>query len=165
MSSSSPLAQVHIWKEDNVCQAYGIKVRCYWELLGIHVRNFVTLCFDTHSPTNKQKEKEVYMECQLSTVQVESEQWTAHSPHQTQLEKKNGSPSPHPQGKKSGPLTSLHDMTSHWLHGNPIPKIGCHYFWPGLTALPTNTLTYCGPWLSVELCVEIGPSIIPSICC
>jgi len=29
--------------------------------------------------------------------------------------------------------------TSH-LDGNSIPKIGCHYFWPGLIALPKNTL-------------------------
>ncbi len=27
-----------------------------------------------------------------------------------------------------------------WLHGNSIPLIGCHYFWPGLIALPNNTL-------------------------
>jgi len=37
---------------------------------------------------------------------------------------------------------ALHSMTqlSHWLHANSIPKIGCHYFWPGLLALPKNTL-------------------------
>jgi hypothetical protein len=40
--------------------------------------------------------------------------------------------------KKGG--SSLHNATSHWLHGNSIPKIGCHYFWPGLIALPKNTL-------------------------
>jgi hypothetical protein len=22
--------------------------------------------------------------------------------------------------------------SSRWLHGNSIPNIGCHYFWPGL---------------------------------
>ncbi len=33
-----------------------------------------------------------------------------------------------------------HDSTSHLLHGNSNPKIGCHYFWPGLIALPKNTL-------------------------
>jgi len=31
-------------------------------------------------------------------------------------------------------------QSSHWLHGNSIPKIGCHYFWSGLIALPKNTL-------------------------
>jgi uncharacterized protein YcfL len=25
------------------------------------------------------------------------------------------------------------------LHGNSIPKIGYHYFWPGLIANPTNS--------------------------
>ncbi len=35
--------------------------------------------------------------------------------------------------------TSLHNATSNWLHGNSIPKIGFHYFWPGLIALPKNT--------------------------
>jgi hypothetical protein len=34
---------------------------------------------------------------------------------------------------------SLHDATSHWLHGNSIPKFGCHYFWPGLIALPKHS--------------------------
>jgi hypothetical protein len=34
-------------------------------------------------------------------------------------------------------------MTSHWLHGYCIPKIGCHYFWPGLIALHMNTLPNC----------------------
>jgi hypothetical protein len=33
---------------------------------------------------------------------------------------------------------ALHSMTltfiSHWLHGNTIPKIGCHHFWLGLIA-------------------------------
>jgi hypothetical protein len=34
-------------------------------------------------------------------------------------------------------------VTSDWLHGNSIPTIGCHYFWPGLLiALPKNTPTY-----------------------
>jgi len=42
--------------------------------------------------------------------------------------------------KRKVEALSLHDMTSHWLHGNSIPKIGCHYFWPGLRALPKNTL-------------------------
>jgi hypothetical protein len=51
--------------------------------------------------------------------------WTIHSTHQTQLEK-NYHPS-HPQENKGGPPL-LHDTTSHWLHGNYIPKIGFHYF-------------------------------------
>jgi hypothetical protein len=44
--------------------------------------------------------------------------------------------------KKEKPLPLLHSMTrtSHWLHGNSIPNIGCHYFWPELRALLKNTL-------------------------
>jgi hypothetical protein len=33
---------------------------------------------------------------------------------------------------------SLHEATSHWLHVRS--NIGCQYFWPGLIALPKNTL-------------------------
>jgi len=32
----------------------------------------------------------------------------------------------------------------YWLHGNSIPKMGCHYFWPGLTALPKKSLPILG---------------------
>jgi len=41
-----------------------------------------------------------------STVQLESERWAVHTPHQTQLEKKTPSPA-HPQekNKKEGPFT------------------------------------------------------------
>jgi hypothetical protein len=42
---------------------------------------------------------------------------------------------------REGPFTPR-QATSHWLHGNSIPNIGCHYFWPGLLALPKNTLHY-----------------------
>ncbi len=36
--------------------------------------------------------------------------------------------------KKGGPFTPM-KQTSHWLHGNSIPKIGCHYFfYTGLIA-------------------------------
>jgi len=41
----------------------------------------------------------------------------------------------HPQEQNGGP--SLHDLSSHWLHGNSIPKIGCHYFWPRLSNSPS----------------------------
>jgi hypothetical protein len=48
----------------------------------------------------------------------------------------------HPQEKKrkKREAPSLHDATSHWLNGNSIPEIGCHYCWPGLIALHKNTL-------------------------
>ncbi len=35
-------------------------------------------------------------------------------------------------------------MTSHWLHGNSIFKIGCHYIWPGVIAFPRT------PYLAIE---------------
>jgi len=46
-----------------------------------------------------------------------------------------------PTHKKKREDPSLHDSTSHWMHGNSIPKIACHYFWPGLVTvvLPKNT--------------------------
>jgi len=49
------------------------------------------------------------MKPELSTVQVESEQWTIHSSNQTQLEKEKPRPlPPHPQEKKKGRL--LHSL-------------------------------------------------------
>jgi len=42
-----------------------------------------------------------------------------------------------PTHKKKREAPSLHDLTSHWLHGNFIPKIGCHYFWPRLSNSPS----------------------------
>jgi hypothetical protein len=76
-----------------------------------------------------------------STVQVESEHSTLHTKHN--LEKKNLLLPAVPTHKKTreGPFTPL-PATSHSLHGNSIPNIGCHYFWPGLIALPKNTLPY-----------------------
>jgi len=86
------------------------------------------------SPTSKRKKK-ACTESPLSIVQVESEQWTIHSPHQTQLENKNPAPLTR---KKRREAPSLYNATSHWLHRNCIPKIGCHYFWPRLIALLIN---------------------------
>jgi hypothetical protein len=37
----------------------------------------------------------------------------------------------HKRPKREDP--SLHDVTSDRVHGSSIPKIGCHYFWPGLS--------------------------------
>jgi hypothetical protein len=50
----------------------------------------------------------------------------------------------HPQEKREAP--SLHGVPSHRLQGNSIAKIGCHYFWPELIALPKNNL----PIMSVD---------------
>jgi hypothetical protein len=58
---------------------------------------------------------------------------------QSTLDTKHNLKTPSPtREKREAPL--LHDTTSCWLHGNSIPKIGCHYFWPRQIALPINTL-------------------------
>ncbi len=103
-------------------KAYGRKVRCYWELFGEHVRNLGALSFNPLP-------QKACMDSRLSPVQVESEQWTVHSPHQTQLDNKKKTPSP-PTKKRVAP--SLHDMTSQCLYGNSCSKFGFHYFWFGL---------------------------------
>jgi hypothetical protein len=62
------------------------------------------------------------MESWLSTVQVESEQWsTPHTKHK--LEKKKHPPLSPSTHKKEMKAPSLNDATSHWLHENSIPKI------------------------------------------
>ncbi len=66
------------------------------------------------------------MECRLSTIQVENKTLNTKD----NLKEKRPPP---PQETKGKPCL-LHDVTSHWLHGNSIPKIGGHYFWPGLIA-------------------------------
>jgi hypothetical protein len=72
------------------------------------------------------------------TVQVKSEQSNLHTKHN--LNKKRPLPH-HPPEKKE--VSSFHNSTSHWFHGNSFLKIGCHYFSPGLIALPKNTLPIC----------------------
>jgi len=54
---------------------------------------------------------------------------------------------PHTQERKKGvPFTPW--CTSHCLHENSNPKIGYHYFWPVLIALPKNTLPiHCQLWI------------------
>ncbi len=135
VQNSSPLAHLNRWKRTTFAKEYEIKVRCYWELFGEHVRNLGTLCFDTpRTPTTPKK----ILAWKLHSP---SGKWTLHSPHQTELGKKNPLLPPVPTHKKTreGPFTPR-QATSHWLHGNSIPNIGCHYFWPGLIALSKNTL-------------------------
>jgi hypothetical protein len=55
--------------------------------------------------------------------------------------------------RKKRVAPSLHGPTSHWLHANSIPNIGCHYFWPGLIALRKNT----PPIMMSNYGVFIGP--------
>ncbi len=78
-----------------------------WELFGL----------SEPPPPPPTPQKQRCIQSQMSTVQVESEHWTVHPPHQTQL--LNPCP-PHPQEKK-GDAPPLHDATSHWLHGCSIP--------------------------------------------
>jgi hypothetical protein len=44
------------------------------------------------------------------------------------------------------------------LHGNSIPKIGCHYFSPGLIALPKNTLPIGLFKFLIIVLIKIWPS-------
>ncbi len=60
------------------------------------------------------------------------------NPPSQKKEKKN--PPYLPPARKKREAPSLQDVPSHWLQGISIPKIGCHYFWPELIALPKNTL-------------------------
>jgi hypothetical protein len=66
------------------------------------------------------------MESWLSTVQVESEQWTVHSLHQSQLQKKKPPSLPHPP-KENREVPSLHDTTFHWLHWKLGGEGGCRF--------------------------------------
>jgi hypothetical protein len=114
--SSSPLAHVYRWKEDNITQSI-------WDISEVLLG---TLCFNP-SPKEFKTKKNLHGQL-MSTVKVESEEWTVtlHTKHN--LEKKTPFPSPTRKKRKA---PSLHDLTSHWLDGNSIPKIGSHYFWPG----------------------------------
>jgi hypothetical protein len=44
--------------------------------------------------------------------------------------KKNETSIAPPNPKKKSEAPSFHVVTSHSLHGNSIPKVGCHYFLP-----------------------------------
>jgi hypothetical protein len=86
-------------------KAYGIKVKCYWELFGEHVRNLGTLCFrpprlppPPHPKNNNNKKKNLHRK------------FTVHCP--------SGKWPPSPTTRKKGRPPSVHSTTSHWLHGN-----------------------------------------------
>jgi hypothetical protein len=69
----------------------GEKRTTFAKAYGIKVRRFDPFAF----PSPQTGKKKSCMESPLSNVQVEIEQWTTHSPHQTQLKKRPPS-CPHP---------------------------------------------------------------------
>jgi hypothetical protein len=135
--------QVHTNKGERrttFAKAYVTKVRCYWELFGKHVRNLGSLCSNCppppRPPTKKQEKKSLHgkstVRCPIRTLNSGlSTLLTNHTLKRKTLP---------PTHKEKNEDPALHVATSHWLHGNSIPKIGCHYFWPGLIALLKNTL-------------------------
>ncbi len=55
----SPLWPKYIGeRKTTFAKAYGIKVRCYQELFGEHVRNFIILCFDHHRKPSPKKRRD-----------------------------------------------------------------------------------------------------------
>jgi hypothetical protein len=123
---STPLTQLNTWKEDNNCQSIWDKgevlLGTLWGTCQELGKSLVWAPPHPEFPHPKHNKKRACMESRLSTFQgggplskVESEQWTVHSPHQTQLGKKTPPPphtpplGPHPQEKKGGPFTP-------WLH-------------------------------------------------
>jgi hypothetical protein len=67
----------------NFAIAYGIKVGCYWELFGKHVKNLGTLCFDT--PPKKKKKLAWKVHCLLSKWKVNNGPFTLHTKHNLKI--------------------------------------------------------------------------------
>jgi len=116
--TSSPLAHLYKWKEGNINIRWSRpdKSEVLLRTLGEHVRNLgISLLWPPPAfhpfPTSS-----------FQKACMESEQWTFHSPHQTQLFF----------------LDPLHSMTWLLIGCTEILflKFGCYYFWPGLIALP-----------------------------
>ncbi len=112
----------HLWPS-YICETritfakeYGIKVRCYWNPLGNMSKTWELLALNTPPPPPPTKKKTLH------------EKWTLDSPLSTPITTWNPTRTPHPQEKRGKEAHSLHDTTSHWLHVNPIPKIGCTIF-------------------------------------
>jgi hypothetical protein len=124
MCSLWPTFSVYIHESRTLGKPYGIKVRCYWGLFGEQLGNLdnpvLTPWEHIGNIMGTRKESQLSMQ----TVH------TPLSPYQTQL------------GKKKPPAP-LHSMMQ-FLIGNSIPKMGCHFFGPGLTALPKNILHISG---------------------
>jgi hypothetical protein len=75
------------------------RVPFLWRLFGEHIRNLGTLCFEP-PPKPNFFIKSLHGKSTGHIVQVKSEQWTVHSPHQTQLERKNPPPTPTYKNKR-----------------------------------------------------------------
>jgi len=90
-----PLWPIYVGeRRTTFAKAYGINVRCYWELFEEHVRNLGTFSFDPCLTPKKS-----FMESQLSTLHTK-----------TQLEKSSPSAPLTHKTKREDP--SLHDTTS-----------------------------------------------------
>jgi hypothetical protein len=82
----------------------------------------LTLTYPPPSQNKKKKKKEKLacrVDCPLSKWKVSSGESTLHT--ETQLKTHVA-----PNHKKTREAPSFHDVTSHRLHGNSIPKIGCY---------------------------------------
>jgi hypothetical protein len=122
-------------------KAYGIKVRCYWELFKEHAKNLGTFCFEGLPPPSPPQQIKTPKKKTLAwKVHYPSGKWTMDSPLSTPNTTFKQKPSLTFTHKKNGEAPYLHYVTSHWLHGNFILKIKCHYFWPKLITYPKNTL-------------------------
>jgi hypothetical protein len=109
--------------------------RRLWSIIEATCGRFKGLGFRECGPKKKKKNNNKSLKTDVKVFETlsfcQSEQSTLHTKHNLKA------PSP-TREKRGAPL--LHDTTSCWLHGNSIPKIGWHYFWPRQIALPNNTL-------------------------
>jgi len=103
-------------------KAYGIKVRCYGEHLGEHIRKLMR----THWGLKRN---------------IVGTQWEPGKM------KKKCFPSPPSKLKRKKPR-HLECMLgpSNWLHAISLPKTVYHHFWPGLIPLAMNTLPNAPPY-------------------
>jgi hypothetical protein len=114
--SSSPLAQLYRWKEDNNCQSIWDKSEVLWRTSWEHVKNMMGN----------------YWELKGNMVV------TYWEPEKN--EKKSCCPTPpNLKGKNARHLQCLLE-SSHWLHEISLCKRVPNHFWPGLIPFATNTL-------------------------
>ncbi len=137
-----PLAHQYRWK-DNICQKqmglsevllvtrYRNTLRSWWEYCGNPER--------LESKESDATSVHVVPSHWLHVTFYFQSQWSPFSNLANTLAMNCGILNPNlPPPPREDP--SLHEAASHWVHANSIPQTGCHYFWPGLIALPMNTL-------------------------